>query len=347
MAPSQPGDTLVRDAIAVVADHELSKLQSGRPSLFAGKSLCRLLFACSVRKGRHLGLAGDLAPLLLRWGHCQWSLVKAFTCCPERQELLSELPPGLLAGMLSERYLMNALDVGGHLRKVSPGWLNENIADKVVLFKCLKGGDHLRATSPDWLVQKLGTDVQRVTALHDGGHLMEMSTEWLCANIECNDSLAWALHRSGKLNDMATALVEARYPCFEEFVQCLCNTDCWCEPEWLFAVYNRHYREYNAGRYPPNDLAEALISMNTMGRQQGRHIEYDLEQLLRQLTFVDAELVRQVVVTVDTLAVDLDNVHSVLSTESAQSFLHARGFARDEDTYALAIAVAERCHDVM
>ena len=336
-------ESLSHDAIAVVAEHELAKLQSGRPSLFVGQSLCRLLFAASMRMGKHLGLTGDLAPLLLRWGHCQWSLARSFTCCPERQELLRDLSPGLLAGMLRGRYLMETLDVGGHLRKVSPDWLKAHVADKAVLYKCLKRGGHLRATPPDWLIQHLGNDTQRVTALHEGGHLVDASTEWLCANIECNDCLAWALHTSGKLRNVDSALLEARYPCFEDFVQSLCSSECWCEPEWMFSVYNMHYREYNAGRFPSNDLAEALISMNIMGRQMGKHIEYDVEQLLRQLTFVDTELIRQVVVTVDTLTVDLDivSVHSM--EESIESFLHARGFARDDCTFELALAVAERC----
>lgn len=335
--------TLSHDAIAVIAEHELAKLQSGHPSLFAGKSLCRLLFAASMRMGRHLGLTGDLAPLLLRWGHCQWSLARSFTCCPERQELLYDLSPSLLAGMLHGRYLMETLDVGGHLRKVSPDWLMHHIDDKLVLYKCLKRGDHLRATPPDWLIQHLGNDTQRVTALHEGGHLFDTSTEWLCANIACNDCLAWALHTSGKLHNVDHALLEARYPCFEDFVKSLCSSDSWCEPEWLFSVYNMHYREYNAGRYPANDLADAIISMNIMGRHLGQHIEYDLEQLVQELAFVDAELIRQVVTTVDTITVDLNIVSVHAMEESVVSFLQSRGFARDESTCDLALAVAERC----
>jgi len=275
---------------------ELTKLQTGTKSAVPGATICRIADVTGLRLGKDLGLRGELAAILLRWGHCDSSMVQSLCCCPERRELLQTLSPEWIARTVGGTALAILLECGGHVSSVTPDWLRAHVPAHM-LFRCLKAGGHLSEVSADWLVAHLPSDDVRVYALALGGQLYKVTADWIIDNIKQRDSLIWALVESDELQAMRPDLVSACVPVFEDLVDHLCNTDPSIDPHWLCDVYRAAYQDPRGSV----DLAEGLIRLCIARSHCSYETHFDAPTLFGSLRGVPAELVCQLIDLVDTL----------------------------------------------
>lgn len=251
---------LAKQALDVVLSRSLVSLQQHNIPSVSGRDLIRLSCASGNKLGRHLGLLGDLAPLLLRWGHSQQELHRSLTCCPERIELLQSIDPDWLVKNVNS-YLIDLLDVGGHLDKVTPDWLYGNIRCCNDLMFCLGTGNHLEHLSPEWIVSHFKHDSNKVAALIHGGQLHDVSPDWIFANIRSYNSAFWALTTKMDITAVPPEWLKSKVPYFED-LSLLPDVLGHMGSEmiaWFMSVYESQYRDPNCAA---SDLAYALIGIN-------------------------------------------------------------------------------------
>jgi hypothetical protein len=270
-------------AIAIVLEQSLVSLQRNEIPYVNGKDLVRLSCANLQRQGRHLGLLGDIAPLLLRWGGSQRELHRSLVCCPERREMLQTLSPDWLAKNVGD-YLVDLLEVGRHLHNVSPDWLAKNIRSCNDLMYCLGAGGHLGALSAEWVAQNFKQDMNKTAALIECGLLDQVTPDWIFDNIKSYAHAFWALATKMDITGISPAWFKLKAPFFEDFAAVVdvvgrmgMDTPMIL---WFINVYETQYRDPECA---PSDLTLALIKINDNANSVSNGCSFDIALLLATL----------------------------------------------------------------
>ena len=272
---------LAKQALDVVLKHALVSLQQHDLPHVCGSDLARLSVAINQKLGRNLGLKGDLCPLLLRWGHSQVDMHRSLTCCPERIEILQKIRPEWLAHNVNE-FLIDLLQVGGHMGRVTPAWLCANVSNGNALLFCLGVGNHLDKVSPEWIAANVQHDMNKVAALIRGGHIHRVTPDWIFDNIAHYKEAFWALSEKMDVRSIPPAWFKRRVPCFEDFATVSASIGPMDSSmlRWFIGMYDSQYRDPQCAAL---DLASALMSINHEHNMSYGGCSFDIVELLTAL----------------------------------------------------------------